>query len=106
MKTEFVYPLSKIQSLPEAFATEGALCIELYKGIPIIRASSYVQNRIESLLNKQQEAGLSENETEELDKYEEIDDFLSFLNRVIRNLYSTDSLQHNSLTYVPAKNIC
>lgn len=59
----------------------------MYQGIPVIKASSHVQDRIESLIDKNKESGLSETETEELDRYEEMDDFLSFLNRVIRNLY-------------------
>jgi uncharacterized protein YnzC (UPF0291/DUF896 family) len=45
-----------------------------------------VQKRIATLLRKQQESKLSAEETEELKGYEEIDDYLSFLNRVVRNL--------------------
>jgi hypothetical protein len=82
------YPLLNMQHLPDKLAEEGALHLELHGGIPVIKASSRVQNRIESLVDRHQESGLSETETEELDRYEEIDDFLSFLNRVIRNLYS------------------
>jgi hypothetical protein len=39
------------------------------------------------LLHQQQEGSLSEQEQEELESYEEIDDYLSFLNRITRNLY-------------------
>ena len=65
---------------------EGAIRIELQEGVPVLRASRTVQDRVETLLRKQQEGELTEEEAEELDRYEEIDDYLSFLNRVIRNL--------------------
>jgi hypothetical protein len=37
-------------------------------------------------LRKQQSSQLSREEEQELDRYEEIDDYLSFLNRTVRNL--------------------
>ncbi|MEW5766324.1 MAG: hypothetical protein AB1797_01685 [bacterium] len=83
----FAHPLPKLHSLPDTLPREGALRIELQEGIPIIRASSYVHDRIETLLKKQQEAGLSRKEREEFDLYEEIDDYLSLINRIVRNLY-------------------
>ncbi len=86
-KESLTNPLLNIRSLPDKLSEEGALHLELHQGIPVIKASLRVQNRIESLVDKHQESGLSEVETEELDRYEEIDDFLSFLNRVIRNLH-------------------
>jgi uncharacterized protein YnzC (UPF0291/DUF896 family) len=64
---------------------EGAVRIELEEGVPIFRASSAVQSRIEALLARQETAKLTTEEEEELDSYEEIDDYLSFLNRVVRN---------------------
>ncbi|MDF5713907.1 MAG: hypothetical protein PUP93_08445 [Rhizonema sp. NSF051] len=79
----------KLKSLPASLPTEGAVRIELSEGIPIFRASSAVQNRIEELLEKQQDALLSAEEEQELDSYEEIDDYLSFVNRTIRNLSLT-----------------
>jgi hypothetical protein len=62
---------------------EGAIKMELQEGTPIFRASSIVQNRIETLLSQQQESQLTAEEEQELDSYEEIDDYLSFLNRVV-----------------------
>jgi hypothetical protein len=87
MRTEFAFPVPRLNSLPATLPAEGALCIELHEGIPVIRASSTVQSRIENLLVRQRESGLSEIESEELDRYEEIDDYLSFLNRIARNFY-------------------
>lgn len=90
MKPTFAYPLVRLRGLPKTLPAEGALRIELQEGIPVIRASSCVQERIEILLEKHGESCLSETETEELDLYEEIDDYLSFLNRVVRNLYDSE----------------
>ncbi len=59
--------------------------MELVEGIPIFRASSLVQTWIEALLAKQQDNPLSLEEEEELDCYEEVDDYLSFVNRIVRN---------------------
>jgi hypothetical protein len=39
--------------------------------------------RLDGLLRKQQETALSPKETGKLDRYEEIDDYLSFLNRIV-----------------------
>jgi len=65
---------------------EGAVRIELEEGVPVFRVSDSIQAQIEELLLKQQKAGLTAEEKEELDRYEEVDDYLSFVNRVIRNL--------------------
>jgi len=54
--------------------------------ISILRASPSVQTRIEDLLNKARHVPLSEIEEAELDAYAEVDDCLSLLNRIIRNL--------------------
>ncbi len=66
---------------------DGAVRIELEEGIPIFRVSSNVQTRIEELLFKQKETPLNQDEEHELDSYEEIDDYLSFVNRTVRNLF-------------------
>lgn len=71
--------------LPENFPLDNAVRIELVEGIPIFRASNQVQQRIETLIYKQQDSTLSVEEEKELDRYEELDDYLSFVNRIIRN---------------------
>jgi hypothetical protein len=83
--------LAKLNNLPATLPIEGAVRIELEKGIPVFRASSAVQTRIEELLLKQKDALLEQAEKRELDSYEEIDDYLSFVNRTIRNLFLTQS---------------
>jgi hypothetical protein len=78
--------LPPLNGLPASLPLEGAVRIELEAGIPIFRASNQVNSRIATLLEKQQVEGLTELEEQELDAYEEIDDYLSFVNRTIRNL--------------------
>jgi hypothetical protein len=77
--------LPKLRSFPQNLPLEGAVRIELVEGVPIFRASGIVQSRIEALLPKQQDDTLTPAE-EELDCYEEIDDYLSFVNRTVRNI--------------------
>ena len=79
-------PLPQLRRLPATLPVDGAVRIELEEGIPVFRASSAVQARVETLLRKQRTSRLSAEEEEDLDRYEEIDDYLSFLNRVVRNL--------------------
>lgn len=89
MNESFVYPIPKLASLPGSMPPEGAVRIELVEGVPLFRASKVVQDRVERLLSKQQKAKLSAEEARELDLYEEVDDYLSFLNRLARNLMGT-----------------
>jgi hypothetical protein len=87
--------LPKLHSLPSNLPIEGAVRIELEEGIPIIRVSGIILDRIEQLLRKQQDIALSPEEEQELDSYEEIDDYLSFVNRTMRNI-SLHEIPHAS----------
>jgi hypothetical protein len=80
-----ILPLPNLRSLPQNLPLEGAVRMELVEGVPIFRATSIIQTRIEVLIAKQQDRVLSEEEEEELDCYEGIDDYLSFVNRIVRN---------------------
>jgi len=93
MTTTSVYPIPKLHRLPVTLPLDGAVRIELEEGVPVFRASASVQERIEALLRKQEERGLTKEEEEELDRYEEIDDYLSFVNRVVRNLLQAQQSQ-------------
>jgi hypothetical protein len=86
MSTTLTPVIPKLQHLPAALPLEGAVRIELQQGVPIFKASRAVQERIETLLHRQQTTSLTPLEKEELDRYEEMDDYLSFVNRTIRNL--------------------
>ncbi|WP_396019795.1 MULTISPECIES: hypothetical protein [Nostocales] len=76
----------KLSHLPDSLPLEGAVRIELVEGVPIFRASILVQKRIEELLAKQKEVPLTNKEEQELTEYEELDDYLSLINRLIRNI--------------------
>lgn len=65
---------------------DGAITIELEGGAPVFRASRAAQDSVEGLLVKQRSAGLTPDEELELRQYEELDDYLSYLNRLTRNL--------------------
>jgi hypothetical protein len=86
MSTVKIYPLPRLQALPSTLPLERAVRIELEEGVPVFKASEFVHARIEKLLQKERRAALSAKEREELDRYEEVDDYLSFVNRLIRNL--------------------
>jgi len=89
-----VRPLPRLHALPATLPLEGPVRFELQEGIPVFRASGSVQSRIKDLLFKGREEGLTieeEEEEEELDCYEEINDYLSFINRVTRNLIQPQS---------------
>ncbi|WP_016953346.1 hypothetical protein [Anabaena sp. PCC 7108] len=84
--------LPTLHNLPATLPLEGAISIELQEETPIFRASSNVQNRIEKLLLQQQDSQLTPEEEKELDSYEEIDDYLSFINRVVCNLFENKNI--------------
>jgi uncharacterized protein YnzC (UPF0291/DUF896 family) len=76
----------KLEHLPNSLPLDGAVRIELVEGVPIFRASMTVIDRIATLLAKQKESSLTLEEENELDKYEELDDYLSLVNRMVRNM--------------------
>ena len=89
--------VSQIQTLPMPTALpltlpgDGAINLELEEGVLIFRASHSAQERIEDLLDKQKKVALTPDEEIELDRYEEIDAYLSYVNRLIRNLAWTQT---------------
>ena len=83
------YSLPRLQQLPATLPRDGAINMALDQGVPIFRAATAVRERIQYLLEKQKAGKLESAEIEELDHYEEVDDYLSHLNRVVRNLLQT-----------------
>ena len=77
--------IAPITALPQNLPLDGAIAIALQDNVVIFRASTNIQQRIENLLDKRQETPLTATEEQELDDYEAIDDYLSFVNRMIRN---------------------
>lgn len=95
MNIHLAESIPRLRSLPGSLPVEGAIRIELEEGIPILRASASVQERVETLLRKERESRLSAQEAEEFDRYEDIDDYLSFLNRLVRNLFQGKQLRQS-----------
>jgi hypothetical protein len=77
--------LPNLQNITPLLPLEGVISLDLCEGIPHFRASQSIHDRIQSLLEIQKECPLSLEEEQELDRYEEIDDYLSFVNRTVRN---------------------
>jgi hypothetical protein len=98
MASSSVQTVPKLSKLPVTFPRDGAVNIEIEEGTPVLRATKAIQERIEELLDKQRDSRLTEAEESELRQYEEIDDYLSFLNRLVRNLaqYPTQEPLHAS----------
>ncbi len=88
-----IQPIPSLKRLPKTLPLDNAVRLELVDGVPIFRAASTVQERIELLLDKQRESQLTKHESQELDLYEEVDDYLSFVNRTIRNLLLSQPVQ-------------
>lgn len=78
-------PTFRMERLPASFPVEGAVHVELVDGVPMFRASTAVQQRIEHLLDLHREGVLTDADRDELDCYEALDDHCSLLNRLTRN---------------------
>ncbi len=81
--TNYTYLPIKLEHLPNSLPLDGAVRIELVEGVPIFRASTTVIEQIE-ILRRSYESSLATDEENELDGYEELDDYLSLVNRIIR----------------------
>lgn len=93
MTTSLKDPILTLDDLPAALRRDGAINLEVEQGVIILRASKSVQDRIELLLHKQQTAKLTRSDKNELQQYEQVDDYLSLLNRLSRNLAQSQKAQ-------------
>lgn len=89
MSQTLEHQIPRLHDLPPSLPRDGAVQLELEEGVMIFRVSDAVQERIEALLHKQTDASLSTDEEQELTQYEQIDEYLSFVNRLVRNLAQT-----------------
>ena len=89
MSQTLEHQIPRLLGLPPSLPRDGAVQLELEEGVMIFRVSDAVQERIETLLHKQTDASLSTDEGQELSQYEQIDDYLNFVNRLLRNLAQT-----------------
>ncbi|MFT3768270.1 MAG: hypothetical protein QM820_22700 [Minicystis sp.] len=81
--------LPRLPQLVQALPMDDAVRIEQCEGVPVFRATPRVQERIEDLLDKQAEGALEADEERELLAYEELDELLSLVNRLVRNGMNT-----------------
>jgi hypothetical protein len=81
-----IQPVPTLNGLPRGLQQDGAITIELDGGILVFRASQTVQTCVADLLQKQKSSQLMPDEEQELRQYEDVDDYLSYLNRLTRNL--------------------
>ena len=89
MTTSLITPIT---TLPKNIPLDGVIAIALQDGVMIFRASQNIQERIENLLDKRAETPLTEIEEQELNDFAAIDDYLSFVNRMIRNNFLLESI--------------
>lgn len=82
MTVTALQPFPRLRNRLTAFLLDNAVRLELEEGVPVFRATPTVQERIEFLLEKQHTVKLAKLEQQELDLYEELDDYLSFVNRI------------------------
>jgi hypothetical protein len=75
----------KLDRLPKTLPREGAVSIELAEGLVIFRTSRLFQERIEILKAQQKEAGLTADELQELQDYEELKNYLIWVNQMLGN---------------------
>lgn len=103
MITEAIQPILNLQQIPQRLPLETAIRIELQEGVPVMRATNKLQQRIEDLLHKQREFRLTNREQGEIERYEALDDYLSFVNRLIRNqlLVNTSAAARQPLSIAP-----
>lgn len=90
-----IQPVPVLDALPVGLQGDGAINLELEQGVLIFRISRAAQARIEDLLQKQKGARLTPDEEQELQQYEDVDDYLSYLNRLTRNLATPPDSEEN-----------
>lgn len=78
----------KLERLPKTLPIEGAVRVELAQGVLVFRASRFFLERIEILTAKKNAASLTSEELQELEDYEELNNYLTWVNQTIaRSLY-------------------
>ncbi|MGL5063511.1 MAG: hypothetical protein ACRC62_26310 [Microcoleus sp.] len=75
----------KLERLPKTLPREGAVSIELAEGVLMFRASKLFQERIEILKSQQKEVELTAEELQELQDYEELNNYLIWVNQMLGN---------------------
>lgn len=73
----------KLEGLPKSLPREGAVRVELAQGVLVFRASRFFLERIEILTAKRSVAELTSEELQELQDYQELNNYLSWVNQAI-----------------------
>lgn len=92
MNKSLIQQIPKLENLPQMMPKENAVRLELEQGVVVFRASKEIRERIEDLLEKNQTDNLTPEEVKELSGYGEIDDYLSHVNRLIRNSFENSEV--------------
>ena len=87
MSNELIQQIPKLRNLPKGLLNDTAVRLELEQGVVIFRASETLKVKIENLLEKYKTDSLTSEEKQEFEAYGEIDDYLSHVNRLIRNSF-------------------
>lgn len=85
MNKQAIQQLPKLKKLSKGLVASQTVNLKIEQGVVIFRASAEMKNRIEDLLDKDKSNSLTKKEAEELEMFAEIDDYLSHVNRLIRN---------------------
>ena len=85
MIKQAIQQLPKLKNVTKHLINDQSVNLRIEQGVVIFRASKEMQNRIEELLEKLKNGSLKSGEAKELETYGEIDDYLSHVNRLIRN---------------------
>jgi hypothetical protein len=67
--------------------SEGSIRIELVKGLLVVRISTKIQERIETLTARKTESALTSEEATELEQYQELVDYLNLVNETMRKAF-------------------
>jgi len=79
--------LLNLHRLPNSLSLEGSIGIELAKGLLVLRISTKIQERIETLIAQKTESDLTSEEATELEQYQELVDYLNLVNETMRKAF-------------------
>src|SRR4028118_531524 len=79
--------LLNLHRLPNSLPSEGSIGIELVKGLLVFRISTKIQDRIETLIAEKTESALTSEEETELAQYQELVDYLNWVNETIKKAF-------------------
>ena len=74
-----------LHHLPASLPLDGALRLELQDGVPVLRASATVHTGLPPYSGSTRTAPFPRRK-QRAGRYEELDEYLSFLNRMVRNM--------------------